>query len=111
MIEAAIYGNWRDLYNVFHRTITAAWGGRVRGIMRVSILALPVLLLTVGTANAADTAAQAYGGPAGVNQEVAAGAAAGGSLPFTGLNLALIVLFGVGLVVTGLMLRRTKSAR
>jgi hypothetical protein len=83
----------------------------VRGIVRASILALPVLLLTAGTASAADTAAQGYGGSAAGGQEVAAGAAAGGSLPFTGLNLALLVLFGVGLVVTGLLLRRTKSAR
>jgi hypothetical protein len=29
-----------------------------------------------------------------------------GSLPFTGLNLALIVLAGVALVATGLLLRR-----
>ena len=83
----------------------------MRRIMRVATLALPVLLLTAGAANAADTAAQVYGGPAAGNEELAAGAAAGSSLPFTGLNLALLVLFGVGLVVTGLLLRRTKSAR
>jgi hypothetical protein len=74
------------------------------------MVALPLLLLTTSGAYAADTAGQAYGGAAAGNQEVAAGAVSGASLPFTGANLALIVIVGLGLLVTGLVLRRAKSA-
>jgi hypothetical protein len=34
----------------------------------------------------------------------------GGALPFTGLNLALIILAGFALVATGLLLRRRSSS-
>jgi hypothetical protein len=78
-------------------------------IKRVAIVALPLLLLTASGAYAADTASQAYGGPAGANQEVAAGSVAGGSLPFTGSNLAIVVAIGLGLLLTGFVLRRAKS--
>lgn len=82
----------------------------MRGILRLSVMALPLLLLTASSAGAASTATQAYGGPAAGSQEVAGGAVGGSNLPFTGVNLALLVLVGLGLVVTGLMLRRAKSA-
>jgi hypothetical protein len=82
----------------------------VRGIVRLSVVALPLLLVTASTAIAANTASEAYGGPAGGVQNVAAGAVGGSSLPFTGTNLVLLVVVGLGLVLTGLMLRRTKSA-
>jgi hypothetical protein len=36
----------------------------------------------------------------------AAGVAAGGSLPFTGLDLALLVIGGLMLLVVGMVLRR-----
>ena len=49
-----------------------------------------------------------YGGGAGVQNEVgqAAGVAASGSLPFTGLDLALLVIGGLMLLVLGVFLRR-----
>ena len=48
-----------------------------------------------------------YGGGAGVQDEVqAAGATAGGSLPFTGLDLALLLAGGLILLVLGMFLRR-----
>jgi hypothetical protein len=39
------------------------------------------------------------------------GASSGGNLPFTGLDLALIVIGGVALLATGLLLRRSARSR
>jgi hypothetical protein len=40
-----------------------------------------------------------------------AGAQSGGSLPFTGLSLTLIVIVAVALVATGILLRRQSRAK
>jgi hypothetical protein len=54
------------------------------------------------------SAGKGYGGGGGVQNEVNQGAlnASGGSLPFTGLDLALLVVGGVTLLVAGAGLRR-----
>jgi len=52
------------------------------------------------------TSVSAYGGDAGRAQASVAGAVNGSTLPFTGVNLGLIVLAGLVLVAAGLILRR-----
>jgi hypothetical protein len=56
------------------------------------------------------SAGKAYGGSGGVQSEVNQGAVnaagSGGSLPFTGLDLALLVVGGLTLLVAGAGLRR-----
>lgn len=47
-----------------------------------------------------------YGGVAGNIQGDVAGSQPAGNLPFTGLNLALILIGGVALVGIGVLLRR-----
>lgn len=56
----------------------------------------------------AGPAKQGYGGGGGVQDQASQGAAgvAGGSLPFTGLDLALLVIGGLMLLVLGMFLRR-----
>jgi hypothetical protein len=61
-------------------------------------------LVTAGQALAASPAEQGYGGRGGVQAEV--GGSAGGGLPFTGVDLAFLVLGGVLLVLLGIGLRR-----
>ncbi len=61
-----------------------------------------------------DPSSSVYSGVAGnVQNDIGSGALgaspAGGALPFTGLNLALIVLGGVALVAMGLVLRRRSA--
>jgi hypothetical protein len=58
---------------------------------------------------AGGSAGSGYGGQGGVENEVhqgAAAAASGGSLPFTGLDIALLVIGALALVVVGAGLRR-----
>ena len=58
---------------------------------------------------APDSAGKGYGGGGGVQSEVnqgAVNAAGGSSLPFTGLDLALLVVGGLTLLVAGAGLRR-----
>ena len=79
--------------------------------MRLVLVALcAVLVLAPSALAAGGSAGQGYGGAGGnVQNEVgsAAGTAgAGGSLPFTGLDLALLVLGGMTLLVVGAGLRR-----
>lgn len=62
-------------------------------------------------AGASGSAGKGYGGNGGnvqneVSQGAAQGAASKGSLPFTGLDLALLVVGGVSLLVVGAGLRR-----
>jgi len=68
---------------------------------------VPCALALAPAAFAAGSVKAGYGGGAGVQDEVqAAGVAAGGSLPFTGLDLALLVAGGLILLVMGMFLRR-----
>jgi hypothetical protein len=76
--------------------------------LRCFLLAVPSVLAIAPTAALAGSVKAGYGGGAGVQNEVgqAAGVAAGGSLPFTGLDLALLVIGGLMLLVLGMFLRR-----
>ena len=77
--------------------------------LRCFLLAVPSVLAIAPTAAlAAGSVKAGYGGGAGVQNEVGqtAGVAAGGSLPFTGLDLALLVIGGLMLLVVGMVLRR-----
>jgi hypothetical protein len=83
--------------------------GRRSMKLRCLVVAVCALLAFAPTAFAAGgSAGKAYGGNAGgVQNEVNQGAAAGtSSLPFTGLDLALLVVGGVTLLVVGAGLRR-----
>jgi hypothetical protein len=69
-------------------------------------------LIGLGTTAALAAPATAFAGvsdggvsPSGGNLG-ASGSAGGGALPFTGMNLLLIVGLGIGLVLLGIMLRR-----
>lgn len=52
------------------------------------------------------TSVSAYGGEGGRAQASVSGAVNASNLPFTGVNLGLIVLAGLVLVAAGLLLRR-----
>ena len=75
----------------------------------VAVCALFVLApAALGAGGSAD---KGYGGNGGgvqneVNQGAVQAAAAKGSLPFTGLDLALLVVGGISLVIVGSGLRR-----
>jgi hypothetical protein len=66
------------------------------------------LLVWVGTAVAASSEQSGYGGGGGVQGEVEG---TGGALPFTGLDLALLVGGGLLLIVVGAGVRRLTRAR
>jgi cell division protein FtsW (lipid II flippase) len=74
-----------------------------------------LLLLTAANAlagPAGNTAASGYGGGGNVETEVSgAGGVESGTLPFTGLDLTLIVLGGTSLLVLGYVVRRRGSER
>jgi hypothetical protein len=78
--------------------------------LRFLVVAVCALLALAPTALGAGSAGQGYGGKGGVQNEVSQGAVnsagSGGSLPFTGTDLALLVAGGVSLLVVGAGLRR-----
>jgi hypothetical protein len=75
--------------------------------LRCMLMAVPIALVVAPAAFAAGSApTHGYGGGAGVQNEVGGVQAAGGALPFTGLDLALLVIGGVLLLVVGMVLRR-----
>ena len=71
------------------------------------MVAASAALLTTPAAFAALPAEQGYGGGAGVQGELAQG----GSLPFTGLDLALLLIGGLMLVIMGMTIRRVVRRR
>jgi len=78
----------------------------------IASLSASVGLFLVGTALAGSgsTTVGAYGGTAaGTQGQVGTATTASGGLPFTGTNVALIVLVALGLVVVGFMLRRRSA--
>jgi hypothetical protein len=79
--------------------------------IRYAAVTLASLLLGPATAAYASggTSVGGYGGTEGVVQSQVAGATASGGLPFTGMNLGLIVAAGVLLIVIGLLLRRQRA--
>jgi hypothetical protein len=77
----------------------------------VAVCALLALAPTALGASGSGSAGTGYGGNAGgVQNEVSQGAvhaaASKGTLPFTGIDLALLVVGGLSLVVVGAGLRR-----
>ena len=86
----------------------------------VAVLAVAFVLVLGGTALAQDSPTQdAYGGVLGNEVENSAdtqanvqqvggesGGGGGGSLPFTGFEVGIIVLAGIGLVALGFAMRR-----
>jgi hypothetical protein len=83
-------------------------------MVRIKVLCVVVigaLALAAGSL-AANTKPPAYRGNAGnVQQEVKGEANTLGSLPFTGLDLALIVGGGLLLVIAGVSIRRVANRR
>lgn len=75
------------------------------GVPAVALAAVnPSSSISEGTnAQNAVASGEAASGGGGV---LAAGNGAGGTLPFTGMNLVLILAIGLALVVTGVLLRR-----
>src|SRR5580765_8009689 len=86
--------------------------GRRKMKLRCLLVTVVALLVLAPTAlGAGGSASGGYGGNGGnVQNEVSQGAAGAvasqGSLPFTGLDLALLVVGGVSLLVVGAGLRR-----
>lgn len=77
--------------------------------LRCLMVTLLAALAAAPTALAVGSAGTSYGGGGGVQNEVSSGvqgATAGGALPFTGLDLALLVIGGIALLVVGMVLRR-----
>ena len=76
----------------------------------VAVLGAAILVVAPTALAAGGSAGNGYGGQGGVENEVNQGAlhaaASGGSLPFTGLDLALLVIGGIVLLVVGAGLRR-----
>ena len=80
---------------------------RARRLGMTVVLALAGVLVTASAALA--QADVVYGGPAGTDGQLGE-VGSGSSLPFTGLNLALIVLGGLVLIGTGLALRFRRTS-
>jgi hypothetical protein len=92
---------------------------RISAFLAVALLSLAF----TGSAFAQSATENAYSGIAGVQQfggggggggaggeeAVVSGTSSSGSLPFTGLDVGLIVLAGVALVGTGLVIRRVSQ--
>ena len=75
------------------------------------VTACAVLALAPTALGASGSAGTGYGGNAGgvqneVNQGAVNAAASKGTLPFTGLDLALLVVGGLSLVIVGAGMRR-----
>jgi hypothetical protein len=78
---------------------------KLRCFLFVAVVAPGVL--AIAPAAFAGSVKAGYGGGAGVQDEVGqAAGVASGSLPFTGLDLALLVAGGLMLLVLGMFLRR-----
>lgn len=67
------------------------------------------VLVVAAAAGAQSPAVGVYGGEAG-NVQGQVGGVAGGTLPFTGTSLALVVAAGVALLLTGILLARGRRA-
>lgn len=77
----------------------------------IASLSASLSLFLVGTALAGSgsTTVGAYGGTAAGTQGQVGGTTTATGLPFTGTNVALIVLVALGLVVVGFVLRRRSA--
>jgi hypothetical protein len=82
----------------------------MRKITRLLVCAVAILALAAGPAFAQTE--DAYNGLAGAQQGGGGNAAnTGGSLPFTGLELALVAIAGAGLLGVGYVVRRASNPR
>jgi hypothetical protein len=87
----------------------------MRKITRLLACMVAVMALTAGPAFAQTT--EAYNGLAGAQQGGGGGAGeaqaaeTGGSLPFTGLEIALVATAGLGLLAVGFAVRRASGPR
>lgn len=85
--------------------------------LAITVLTVISALVWLPAAIAARTPkVEAYGGTAGGSEQIVDGAgvggvATGGALPFTGLDLGLIVAGAVLLVILGVVLRRAARER
>lgn len=92
-----------------------------RMTMLLVIAASCAALLFAGSAYAGTPGEDAYGGQAGQELQGPGGAAptsgvgatgtGGGTLPFTGLQLSLMLVAGAGLIGTGLAVRRVARSQ
>ena len=73
------------------------------GLGLIATLVLPTAAFAGNTSDTSGALGSSGSGSGGALSE------SGGALPFTGLNLALIILAGLALVVTGVLLRRRGS--
>lgn len=74
--------------------------------------AFGMVMLALAPVAAAQTPAdQGYGGAGGVAGEVGGNVSGGGNLPFTGLDLGLLIGGGLLLIAFGVMLRRFSRTR
>lgn len=81
-------------------------------VITVAALTMLGALLTSAAALAVDVSLYGHDTQGSQAQGEAAGGVveSGGTLPFTGLNLFLIVIAGAALLATGLMLRRRSGS-
>ena len=109
-----------SLCDVVMRMFCGAWDtafgeGSCQLVFRFKILAvvaISMLALASSSFAADNTKPSPYQGSAGnVQSEVKSDSAVLGSLPFTGLDLALIVGGGLVLVIAGLSIRRAAGRR
>lgn len=75
--------------------------------LRYVLLGVTAFLVAAPVALGATPSQTAYSGGGFAGNEVqSAGGVAGSTLPFTGLDLALLVIGGLALLVAGMVLRR-----
>jgi hypothetical protein len=79
----------------------------MRYLRRVALALTAMLVVGVPSAlGQDDIAGQVYGDAGGgIEGDIAGAGSAGGSLPFTGLDLAFIVIGGLALLAVGVLLR------
>jgi hypothetical protein len=107
MFDVSRFGNYAPSRET---QLRLTWGGGQVKLRCLLVAVCAVLLLAPAAWGAAPgSAGKGYGGGGGVQNEVNEGAlnaTGSGSLPFTGLDLALLVIGGVTLLVAGAGLRR-----
>jgi hypothetical protein len=106
-------------WSYYRERVAAAAAGRLAvakeevSVARLAFfgIVLAAALTWTSVALAGEPGAEIHGGTAGGLGGAVGGTGTGsGALPFTGLDLALVVLAGVALVGLGLALRRTTRA-
>lgn len=83
-----------------------------RAIGRILFLTCFATVCLVQSALAATPAQSGYSDPGGrIQSDVISGHAGTGLLPFTGVDVGMFALAGIGLLIVGLLLRRAATAR